>query len=139
MKLKKLVQNEEFVVGIGNIDKQHKILTETLKNLQTIDRHNVRSKVLVETLCRMTEYSNFHFEIENKFMEMFNYPDQDEHKNEHREFLKKTAEFNLGVMNTQLSIPNEVMTYLENWITNHFLKSDVRLKNFYDKNNLKRF
>lgn len=121
-----------FSVGVEEIDRQHKQLVEMLNRLIDLDGITVASEKISDTLTRMTEYADYHFTSEEKFMLAGGYPGYETHRLEHVAFMRKTAELALGTMAYQKAIPHELVTFLKDWLVNHILESDMQYKSFLE-------
>jgi len=55
---------------------------------------------------------------------------------QHKEFRKKTVAFAVDTMKYKETLPIELLTYLQNWLINHILESDMKYKSFFNKKGL---
>jgi hemerythrin len=60
----------------------------------------------------------------------------EQHKEQHKEFRKKTVAFCMGTMAYKEAIATEILSYLKNWLVNHILKSDMKYKSFFNDKGL---
>ncbi len=77
---------DKFSVGISKIDEEHKKLIGILNKAVVANEHNGNTEELWEVLKEMTNYALTHFETEETYMKEFNYPEYQDHKEEHRGF-----------------------------------------------------
>ena len=134
--MEKIIWDESFSVGIQEIDKQHKKLIEIINRLIETRNVTVYSETISDVLSEMTKYADYHFRTEEEYMLKYEYPDYSLHKEQHKEFLKKTVAFCLDTMEYKKTVPVEVLSYLKNWLTNHILKSDMKYKAFFKEKGL---
>lgn len=119
---------EEYKTGIDFIDNQHKVLFEIadktynlLKNDFALDKYD-KIVILLEEL---QNYTAFHFEAEEKYMESINYKRMFTQKMEHEAFIKKLHEVDLTKIdqNQDESIVI-ILQYLNDWLTEHIFEND---------------
>jgi len=131
----KIVWDQAFSVGVEEIDQQHKQLVEIINHLIELDGISVSSERISDTLTRMTEYADYHFTSEERMMQSAGYPGTEAHKLEHVAFMRKTAEFALGTMSYNQTVPHALVTYLKDWLLDHILVSDMQYKPFFEMKN----
>jgi len=135
--MEKIVWNESYSVGVQKIDDQHKELIKMINRLIEAEEITVYSEVISDTLTKMTDYAEYHFKTEEKYMKEYNYPEYSKHKLQHTEFRKKTVAFCMDTTALSEGIPIEILSYLTNWLKNHILKSDMQYKPFFNQKVLK--
>jgi hemerythrin len=128
-RMTKIKWNERLSVGIKKLDEQHKELIKTINAL--IERDNDESEGIADALDRMTRYADYHFKTEERLMREHGYPDYVSQQSEHTEFKTRTANFCLEAMAHKKALPQELLTYLVNWLTYHILESDMKYKAYF--------
>jgi hemerythrin len=118
--------NSKFSVGLDVIDDQHKEffklvdeLSEAVEQRQEIDKNY--------TMARLEVYSLYHFTSEEHLMKKYNYPELEDHLKEHKKFRVKILKFKdefIDCTGKDNKVADEIVEYLENWITNHILDTD---------------
>ena len=73
--MEKIVWNQSLSVGVEEIDRQHKQLVFILNQLLGMDGLTVDSETISDTLTRMTDYADYHFNSEEGYMRKYAYPD----------------------------------------------------------------
>lgn len=131
--MEKIIWNQSFSVGVEEIDRQHKQLVNILNQLLGMEGIQVDSEIISDTLTRMTDYADYHFSSEEKFMKENAYPDYAAHHLEHVAFMRKTAELSIKTMAYQKTIPSELLAYLRMWLIEHILVSDMKYKQFFEQ------
>ncbi len=81
--------DDKYSVGISIIDEEHKKLFGILNKVIVAKEHNGTPEELWEVLSEMTNYAHTHFRTEETYMKEFNYPEYQDHKEEHRGFSSK--------------------------------------------------
>ena len=134
--MEKITWNQSLSVGIEEIDRQHKQLVNMLNQLLVFDGVTVDSETISDTLTRMTDYADYHFNSEEHYMQEYGYPEYETHRKEHIEFMRKTAQFSLDTMEYKKTIPADMLEYLKTWVIEHILKSDMAYKPFFKQKGL---
>ncbi|CAM2966010.1 bacteriohemerythrin [Hathewaya histolytica] len=119
---------DDFVIGVDKIDSQHKHLFkiandayDVLKNEFCIDKYDKIIKILEE----LKEYTIFHFNAEENYMQEIGYKKLFTHKIEHNKFIEKIKNVNLdNIDKDQDAYLLEILEFVVNWIENHILYTD---------------
>jgi hemerythrin-like metal-binding protein len=129
-----LVWSERFSMGLKKIDHQHQQLFKIINDLIANQNAAGGSEIIAEILDRMTKYTEYHFKTEERVMMEYGYPEYALQVREHAEFKTKTARFCMDRTAANTGLSGEMLDYLQNWLTNHILESDLRFKGFLIKN-----
>ena len=135
--MEKIIWNKSLSVGVEEIDRQHKHLVDMINQMLSMNGVTVDSEVISETLTKMTEYADYHFDSEEQLMKKHGYPEFEAHHREHVNFMRKTAELSMSTMNYKKSIPTELLEYLKTWLIEHILQSDMQYKPFFEQRNIR--
>jgi len=135
--MRKIQWSEDFVIGVPEIDEQHKALVEKLNNL--IDTYNDNPDKIREALDFLINYALLHFETEERFMEQYNYPGLEEQIDEHRKFTKTVNKFvdDFLIMGPTPEIAKRIEKEVIEWIEHHILNVDKKIGEFIKKQNNK--
>lgn len=131
--MEKIIWNENFSVGVREMDEQHKRLIGIINELIEADNTTVDSETIFDILTKMTNYALSHFEKEEQYMIKYNYPDYSIHKDQHSEFKDQLITFCKDTKAHKESIPTEIFSYLKTWLTNHILETDMAYKSFFNE------
>ena len=121
--------NEEFRVGIEEIDKQHRRLVEIINELANISLE-IDKRKFNAILKELGEYTIYHFSSEEKIWDRYlsKTPQDITHKKKHREFEKAIENI---AKNAQKSLTEqtilELLQFLVDWLANHILYTDRRM------------
>ena len=131
--MKKIQWSEDFVIGVPDIDNQHKALVEKLNNL--VDTYNDNPDKIRDALDFLIDYALLHFETEERFMEQHNYPGLEEQIEEHRKFTKTVNKFvdDFLMMGPTPEIAKRIEKELIEWIEHHILNVDKKIGDFIKK------
>lgn len=122
---------DSYGVGVKIIDKQHKKLFSWINQLYLAAKEN-KTEPIQEALKGLQEYINFHFGVEEKYFDEFEYFNKAEHKMEHKIYADKMTSF-VKQYKADGAVPADALDFLESWIIGHVLGSDKKyVKCFHD-------
>lgn len=118
--------NDSYLLGIPEIDNQHRKLLKIANNLYEIleDESNSYRLTMSKVLKELTDYTEYHFSFEETFMRKYNYAEADAHKAAHDGFI---AEVNGQIRNLSAENRAAVLSfykYIVSWILVHIAKAD---------------
>ena len=122
---------DDFLVGIDEIDEQHKKLFaianrayELLNNDLYVDKYDR----IVSIIEELKDYTVFHFTFEEEYMMKIKYKKFFTQKIQHESFMKKINEINLNEIDSnQDKSLLELLDFINNWISNHILIMDKQI------------
>jgi len=115
---------DDYSVGIEEIDEQHKELVRLLNNLhQAIHEHH-GSDASRKILNELAEYTHIHFTVEESLMRVSSYPDFEIHKKIHEALIQQVQELQTKLDAGGVKISFELMHFLKNWLMHHINESD---------------
>ena len=136
-----IVWENKYLVGIDQIDTQHKQLFDLTNKLY--DACLLGDKELQEifktAMGHMVEYVHFHFSAEMEFLRKIKYPDIHNHKLQHDELIKNILSAANDFKEGKTFVPNHFVRMLKDWIISHiavydkeyalYVKDQVRIGN----------
>lgn len=136
--MEKLSWNDSYLLGIPEIDLQHKKLLSLADDMYEIvngDEDSLKVN-LSKVLKSLTDYTVYHFTSEEEFMKKYGYPSADMHKSMHDNFIAEVTK-QIKSLNTATKAEAErLYKFLASWVLNHIAKSD-KVWAEYVKPNLK--
>lgn len=133
----------KYETNISEIDSQHKKLFRLINQIESIYEENKshlsnHSKLLIDAVSELEDYTISHFLIEERVMELNQYPELEAHKKQHDRFTDKILELkkrlttgNLVTNDAELNqFFSDLIQFLRLWLTNHILKEDMNYKPF---------
>ena len=119
---------EEYVIGIDNIDEQHKKIFEIagrayslLNNDFYVDKYDK----IVAILGELRDYTIFHFSFEEEYMLKTGYKRFFAQKVEHDDFTAKIKGFNLDKIDKdQDAYIMDIIECITGWLVGHILIKD---------------
>ncbi|MDP6924193.1 MAG: bacteriohemerythrin [Candidatus Scalindua sp.] len=129
--------DKKYCVGISRIDNDHKRYIDTLNKLIHLKKNNETPDGIKQVLREMTNYVLTHFKTEETYMLEFEYPEYQDHKNEHHDFAMKIISYLDKVVNGEYEIAYEILEDLKSWLVNHIQSTDLKYIDCFIKNGLK--
>ena len=131
--MSKIVWNDVLSVHIPEIDEQHKTLIEMINRLEdavTDGGWSRRNVVMSDVLIEMINYLDYHFTTEENYMIDHHYPHFDTHRNQHKDFVNKVNAFADEYNNGTESLPENILTFLKEWLVDHVMGADCQFGTF---------
>jgi len=116
---------DAYSVNIADIDKQHKHLIDIINRLHSAILSGKDSEALSYIMTDLVYYTIYHFETEEKFFDEHNYPQSEQHKNEHKDLAQKVAVLKQKHDSGEKVLSIDVMSFLREWLQDHILGSDA--------------
>lgn len=126
-----ILWKDEYTTGVASIDEQHRRLLEIanqayelLKNNLYVDKYDEILAILEE----LKNYTVYHFQSEEKYMQSINYKKFLSHKVEHTDFINKITDLDLNnIDHNQDQAILEILDFVVAWIDSHILKRDKEI------------
>ena len=125
----------KLFTGIEAIDEQHKMLVDML-NEANLRMRSMVERAVVESIVRdLMSYALYHFETEEELMVEHGFAQESSedaatHAREHREFSQTVASVQQDLVAGKLITREALLGFLNNWLVNHILNTDMRLASF---------
>lgn len=124
---------KEYSMGIPKIDEQHKELINLINILSNAYNQKRETPALDYATQKLLEYTLFHFATEELFFQTYQYDEAEEHKKEHAFFIKKISRFKKDFDESKVNLTQEMIAFLNGWITHHIMNVDQKYREFFDK------
>lgn len=125
-------------VGVAVVDEDHKKLIKMINRLFGAALSSDPGQVLRGVLTELTDYVVFHFNREEEYMLLLNYPDYEEHKAEHQRLLEAVGRFTRNLdSGLAMNLKDEIEMSLRDWLLSHILKQDMRLGPFLNEHGIR--
>jgi hemerythrin len=131
-----LVWNDELVTGVSEIDEQHRILVNSINDVNTrLANSPLNAEILEKITQDLLSYALYHFETEENLMREFDYAeshgeDSAVHQRQHRSFSATVVKLRDDIKLGKLIPREDLLSFLNNWLINHILNTDKRLGAF---------
>ena len=124
--------SDEFSVNVREIDEQHQRLVGMINGLHEALISGRGKEVQRKIIADMVDYAGVHFGTEEKYMGLYKFPGQGNHKAEHDSFSEKAADLKARVEGKGFVLTLEVLNFLRDWLQNHILVTDKQYSNHFN-------
>jgi len=118
--------NDNLSVGIESIDKQHIKLINLINNLYDAMSEGKGSQIIELILKEMIDYTDYHFNYEEKLFDKCNYQNTKEHILEHEKFKDQVSDFYVKFQSGNKYFSINLVNFLTDWLKNHIMISDKK-------------
>jgi len=116
--------SSKLCIGIDKIDNQHKELVRLVNQLHSAMKAKAGIQESSKILEQLADYTVYHFGFEEKLFDVHNYEASEEHKKNHRDFVKKVVDFQSDLKAGRAGLSMDLMYFLTKWLKDHILKTD---------------
>jgi len=118
--------DESFEGGIAEIDSQHIKLVEMINDLHDAMMVGKGADLLGSLLEQLIDYTEYHFDEEEKIFEKNGFPDLAYHKEEHRILTEQVKTFMSRHDEGLFKNAVKANRFLRDWLMNHILEKDMK-------------
>lgn len=126
--------NPSYAVGNDAIDADHERLFALFNEFVAAVNDNRADSDIQGVLAELLEYTDYHFDREERLMREFDYPDYADHKAMHDAFVAQVHD-----VNSALDAGGEkgayVLSVLGKWLTGHILHVDAKVGTWLKEHN----
>lgn len=118
--------SQQYSVGIKTIDEQHQKFFATFNVLYEALLKGEAEETLTVALKSLSDYAEYHFDLEEQYFKKFAYAGAAEHIAQHDMFRSRIAELKRRYFSQedQSTLADEVVDLLDNWLIKHILELD---------------
>ena len=117
-------------VKVDKFDAHHQKLIDLINKLYVSMESGEGASVLNKILLELIDYTNYHFSSEEDVFEKYKYPRTEEHKKQHQILLTTAGNLYKELESGQAVLTEEVLDFLQDWVTNHILVEDRKYSDF---------
>ncbi len=130
--------DKEILTGIKEIDDQHKELFQKINKLIENLEVDGSDENFFNAIDFLKRYAFEHFESEEKYFAEIDYPNKEEHEQEHEEFVQKINDIEEKgkIFGSAIHLSIELNAYLLNWWYIHIKQHDKKLALFMKEKNI---
>jgi hemerythrin len=125
--VKDIVWGKVLSVGVEEIDEDHRKLVGIFNILNHAVQDGESPEYLAATLEELINCTVWHFSHEDRLMLKYRYPQLAEHRTEHQDLIQSAKELREGLLRADQAVADEQILFLERWLTEHILTTDLRL------------
>lgn len=124
----------DLSVNNVEIDNEHKKLFNLLTSFYDGIKNNSPKLQLQELINGLLDYTKTHFAREEAYMIRIGYPEFEDHKKQHEEFIEKAQAFHTKISDGKMILSLEVTNFLKQWLVNHIKGTDQKYARFASAN-----
>ena len=132
-----LVWGDQYKIGFKQIDDQHQELVRLIGVLSDAIKTNRSKEVLEKLLGDLINYTVSHFSTEERLMRTYAYPENSAHTKEHGDLAKTVVDLQKRLKDGKATVTLETILFLNDWLSQHILKTDKRLSAFLNAKGIK--
>jgi len=118
---------DEFLIGIAELDHEHRSLVVDINRLhRALRAHDERARI-EETLGDILARMQAHFALEESVMKEHAYPHYDEHKAEHEALLDTVTGYIVRFEKEGEDVGGALEARLDEWIVDHIVTHDKKM------------
>ncbi|MBU0631010.1 hemerythrin family protein [bacterium] len=122
--------NDQYSLGIANIDLQHKKLFEIVGKIFALKDHTHVKEEIRTILYELTDYVKVHFDDEEAFMKSIEYPDLAYHHELHEQ-IKTSVSMILQDPKRLDVIQTKMRVIAKRALIDHILEEDTKFQQYY--------
>ena len=115
-----------YETGIVALDTEHRQLVEQINRLYEAVRDKQTDEVLLETLTMLQDYTENHFQHEEKLLQEYDYPGLAEHQQIHQQLRNSVQELKTQATSGTQDIAKELLGFLRGWLLEHIVNVDKK-------------
>ena len=116
--------SDDYSVGIQAIDEQHRTLIGLINQLHLAIVEHHGKATACEVLDRVTEYTRNHFMLEERLMQLSNYPDYEAHRQQHAAMIDQVQTLRHRFYDESQPIAFDLLYLLKKWLIGHIVEGD---------------
>ncbi len=124
---------EEYSVGIREIDEQHKQLVAMVNDMHQALAQGKGREILGDILNKLIAYTQYHFGSEEALMEKYGFPDFPAHRQAHASMTAQAQALHEEFAGSDIKRSIEVARFLQQWLNKHILETDKKYSSFLKK------
>ena len=120
--------SEDYVIGIKEIDEQHKAFFEAAHRLYDRILNCEGEKAIEESVTFLSDYANRHFRTEEAFMQKHGFPRLEEHQKLHAEFfdMLEALVHDLNLFGPSQHLADQALEVSQDWLIHHITDEDAQ-------------
>jgi hemerythrin len=133
-----IIWNEDFSVGIKEIDQQHQKMIEILNNIyKMVSADNYGDQEIKGVLKELVDYADYHFQTEEKYFKQFEYDKTVEHTQMHDDYRKRVEEVKKQYESEQRNeVLADLSVFLNGWWIWHINNTDKEYTQWFHDHGL---
>lgn len=117
---------DSYNTGVEQFDQEHHKLVELIDAMYEAVRDKVSKEDVEKLLAELISYTGYHFENEEKAMAAADFPELEEHRQEHEKLKAETQRFQTLLARDTRDGTVELYKFLRDWLMHHILECDMK-------------
>ena len=114
--------NDDYSVGIKEIDKQHMKLVDLVNELHEGMKSGKGKEVLGNILNELVKYTAFHFAHEEQLFDKYGYPETAAHKRQHKDLVDQVMVYKNNFDSGKSVLTLDLMNFLKDWLVKTYCR-----------------
>jgi len=127
---------DKLAINVSTIDQQHKRWLYFINRLYSAFKVGKAADEVNPIFKELADYTDYHFEFEEKYMKDFGFSNVDAHKKKHQIFLDTINKYRTEYENGDFDTAYKVMNFLRKWVRLHITEDDKTYAALFRKNGL---
>ncbi len=127
---------DKFSIDLSVIDQQHKRWIHFINRLYNSFKEGKAQAEINPIFKELADYTDYHFEFEEKYMKDFGYSNIEDHKEKHKMFLDTINSHKKEYEEGNIDTAYKVMIFLRKWVKVHITEDDKAYSALFRKNGL---
>lgn len=132
-----IIWGDHYKIGFKASDDQHQELVRMIGDLSNAIKANQDKSMLDKLLSDLINYTANHFSMEERMMQTHAYPEKSAHTKEHEDLKSTVIDLQKKCKDGKTTVSLQTIHFLNDWLTNHILKTDKRLAVFLNSKGIK--
>lgn len=131
----------KYHTGVALIDEEHRRLFEIIRDTNALIHNDLlhdKYDEIMNLVNELRDYTEYHFNHEQEYMQKINYPQFDAQLRAHTAFMEKFTNITLEELdeidNNQQEYLMQFIDFLSSWLVNHVLKMDTKIGEYAREN-----
>ena len=125
--MKDIVWGRVLSIEVDEIDEDHHKLIDIFNILNHAVAAGESPEYMTAVLEELVNCTAWHFSHEERLMLRHDYERMDEHKAIHGELMKSVRELQQRILQSDKTLSEDDIEFLEHWLTEHILTEDMRM------------
>ncbi len=124
---------DDMVIDNGVIDQEHRVLVDLVNELHTATSRGMGQTVVASILRRAIDSTREHLTHEEDIMAREGFPDLEEHKLRHQEFMNSLYDLERRLQTGGITVAAQLSRVLRDWLSLHIRRGDKELRRFVQR------
>jgi len=134
--MSELEWSNDYLINIPVIDNEHKLLVSIINNVSRsmLCHGSVQTDIVAGSLELLSKCIRSHFESEELFLLINNYPELESHMKEHSGLLAILDTLEEDFKAKKTTLDDEKLLLLKDWLVRHIILYDSKIGHYFREN-----